>query len=145
MNPIVLIFIRTAIAVSVVLLGFQLYVRDARSSYPVVSDMVFGMDLQQSQEEMAIVYEKARAIAWCEGFYKKGTRAQRNHNPGNIKGPLPRDDGGHTVFPSVIEGWNALHYLLITKYKDMTPSEMFAKGYAESNLWPICVNSRLLK
>ena len=51
----------------------------------------------------------ARAIATMEGFYKSGSLAQRNHNPGNLRswGSLPVRDG-YVVFPNEEAGWSAL-------------------------------------
>ena len=40
----------------------------------------------------------AKPIATCEGFYKEGSVSHRNNNPGNIKGRLPHDKYGHTIF-----------------------------------------------
>jgi hypothetical protein len=50
-----------------------------------------------------------RAIAAMEGFYKPGSLASRNNNPGNLRswGSLPVKDG-YVVFPNVEKGWEAL-------------------------------------
>jgi hypothetical protein len=68
------------------------------------------------------------AIARMEGFGKPGTRASRNHNPGNMNygafavkhGAIGCDDGGYAVFPNVETGFQALQILLKTSYKGMT-------------------------
>lgn len=51
----------------------------------------------------------AEAMGRFEGLYKKGSRAQRNHNPVNIRkwGNLPQDKDGYTIFPDVVAGWAA--------------------------------------
>lgn len=55
------------------------------------------------------------AIAHEEGFYKQGTRPQRNNNPGDlvygneaIRFGSNAHDAGYAIFPSVDIGWNAL-------------------------------------
>ncbi len=60
------------------------------------------------------------AIARQEGFNTPGTRAQRNHNPGNIRwgrfalahGGLHGDDKQYAVFPDDATGFAALKALL---------------------------------
>ena len=51
----------------------------------------------------------AEAIATMEGFYKPGSIAARNNNPGNLRswGTLPTRDG-YAVFPTAAAGWGAL-------------------------------------
>jgi len=51
----------------------------------------------------------AISISVMEGFNKKGSRPQRNNNPGNLRrwGRIPVVDG-FASFPTVAEGWTAL-------------------------------------
>lgn len=58
---------------------------------------------------MSLVDQLAGAIATFEGFFKTGSLAQRNNNPGNLRtwGNLPTS-GGYAVFPTVEQGWAAL-------------------------------------
>ena len=61
-----------------------------------------------------------QAIARQEGFGPLGTRATRNHNPGNIRwgtfarlhGATENDGAGYAVFPDDATGWAALTALL---------------------------------
>lgn len=70
-----------------------------------------------------------RAMAKHEGFFKQGTRAQRNNNPGNINygkfaiahGATGKDDGNYAIFPTPEIGWAAMQALLTTTtYKGKT-------------------------
>lgn len=68
------------------------------------------------------------AIARQEGFRVPGSRAQRNHNPGNVNfgtfaqshGAVHADDKGYAVFPSEQAGFAALAELLRLHYSGMT-------------------------
>jgi hypothetical protein len=73
-----------------------------------------------------------RAMAKQEGFFKHGTRAQKNNNPGNINygkfaqthGATGGDDKGYAIFPTPGVGWAALEALLKTPtYKGRTLRE----------------------
>lgn len=70
-----------------------------------------------------------QAIARQEGFYKNGTRAQRNNNPGNINfsnfalahSALGPDDKRYAIFPTPEVGFAALEALLKTeRYRGKT-------------------------
>lgn len=61
----------------------------------------------------------ARAMAEFEGYFKPGSRAARNHNPGNIRDfpsgsgrriwpQYPIDDKGFVMFPDAETGWAKL-------------------------------------
>jgi hypothetical protein len=56
-----------------------------------------------------LIQKLSVAIARMEGFYKPGSIAQQNHNPGNLrswgKNPINK---GFAQFPSDKEGWDAL-------------------------------------
>lgn len=86
------------------------------------------------------------AIASYEGFYKTGSRAQRNNNPGNINfSDIAKRFGARleTVpegvneqarfadFPDVDAGWSCLRDLLQTNYLGMSIIGAFNK-YAPS-------------
>lgn len=52
----------------------------------------------------------ADAFMHHEGWFP-GSRSNRNRNPGNLrpwKDGQPKDDGGYRVFPSLVEGYQAL-------------------------------------
>ena len=53
----------------------------------------------------------AEAIATMEGYYKPGTPAKRNRNPGNLRtwGAMPTHNG-LVVFPSEDAGFEALEH-----------------------------------
>jgi hypothetical protein len=69
---------------------------------------------------MDLVESLAEAVARFEGYYRQGSRAQRNNNPGNLRerppgdrrGPkwpqYPKDAGGYVIFPSAEVGWAEL-------------------------------------
>lgn len=59
--------------------------------------------------EADLVDRISRAIATMEGFHTKGSRAQLNNNPGNLRswGSFPRVEG-FVHFPTVERGWHAL-------------------------------------
>lgn len=55
----------------------------------------------------------AQAIATFEGFFRPGSRAQRNNNPGNLRyvgqpDAIGADGAGYAIFPAVEAGWEAL-------------------------------------
>lgn len=57
-------------------------------------------------------YDLAQAIATQEGYFKSGTLAQRNNNPGNLRaGPraIAKDGNGLAVYASVNDGWLDLY------------------------------------
>ena len=58
---------------------------------------------------MDLVAALSDAIARFEGFYKPGSLAQRNNNPGNLRtwGSYPVVDG-YARFPNAETGWAAL-------------------------------------
>lgn len=55
----------------------------------------------------------AQAIAFAEGFYVSGSRAERNNNPGNLTYafgfPTSGYDGMFPIFATLEGGWAALH------------------------------------
>lgn len=69
-----------------------------------------------------------QAIARQEGFLVPGSRAQRNHNPGNINygvfasrnGAIRGDDKNYAVFSDDETGWRALTALLQQSYRHLT-------------------------
>lgn len=58
---------------------------------------------------MSLVDQIAESIARMEGFYKAGTLAARNNNPGNLRtwGSNPVVNG-YAQFPTAEAGWSAL-------------------------------------
>lgn len=82
----------------------------------------------------------AEAIARMEGFYKPGSLAQRNNNPGNLRswGSNPIVNG-YAQFPTVEAGWAALRRQVeLNIGRGLTLEEFFAGkagvygGYAPS-------------
>jgi hypothetical protein len=59
---------------------------------------------------MSLTESISQAIATMEGWYKAGSIAQRNNNPGNLRswGSMPIIDG-YAKFPTADAGWTALH------------------------------------
>lgn len=79
------------------------------------------------------------AIARMEGFLVPGSRAARNHNPGNIVyGPFAIEngatgsDGRFAIFPDDATGFTALKNLLVRFYSGLTLTQAINK-YAPSN------------
>lgn len=61
---------------------------------------------------MSLTDTLAQGIATFEGFFKPGTLAQRNNNPGNLRagvGQTGTDANGYAIFPDVQTGWDALY------------------------------------
>ena len=74
------------------------------------------------------------AFAREEGYFTKGTRANRNRNPGNIEdGPWARrhgaysSDGRFAIFPTAEVGWAAMRALFEEHYAGLTVAEAVAK------------------
>lgn len=72
-----------------------------------------------------------------EGFFKPGSRAARNNNPGNlwdgsgrIWPHLPHDDKGFVIFPSLDAGWRALERQVELDAKRGLTLETFLHKYA---------------
>jgi hypothetical protein len=89
---------------------------------------------------MSLTESIAQAIATEEGFYKSGSIAQRNHNPGNLRswGAAPIVDG-YAVAPDDATGWSWLYSQVNTNIgRGLTLNEFFAgkpgvyPGYAPS-------------
>lgn len=67
------------------------------------------------------------AMAREEGFYVKGTRPNRNNNPGDIEfGPFAqahgsiKSDGRFAIFPTSEAGFEAMKALLLKHYSGLT-------------------------
>ncbi|MEM3609748.1 MAG: hypothetical protein QW076_02465 [Candidatus Anstonellales archaeon] len=93
----------------------------------------------------SVIQRLAEAIAQFEGFYKEGTVANRNNNPGNLV-YSPYQSGqkdGFAYFKDTQTGWQALYYQLglifngQSKYyrPDMTITE-FVNTWASSSPYP---------
>lgn len=82
-------------------------------------------------------------IAVFEGFFKEGSRARRNNNPGNLRGwskRLPKDPGGFDIFPDLQAGVDALfRQVELNIDRELTVWEFFVgkifvyAGYDASN------------
>lgn len=61
----------------------------------------------------ANIQKIAQAIAYAEGFYVSGSRAARNHNPGDMTqdliGRKIGTDGPFVVYSNDEDGWSNLH------------------------------------
>ena len=87
-----------------------------------------------SFEPASTVHPLVDAIANQEGFYKPGSRAQRNNNPGNVEyGDFAKShgatgtDGRFAIFPDPDTGFKATQELLATHYGNMKLSDALAK------------------
>jgi hypothetical protein len=98
-----------------------------------IDHLQFGGKLREAQLDMDIVYNRANAIACAEGFYKSGSVAQRNNNPGNLKAGGLTDTQGHTIYTSELSGWLNL-YRLLYKHRDKT-IEQIGTFYASDRNW----------
>jgi len=61
---------------------------------------------------MGLTESIAQALATFEGYFKSGTVADRNNNPGNLRagvGQIGTDANGYAIFASPDDGWNALY------------------------------------
>lgn len=69
------------------------------------------------------------AIASFEGFFIPGSRAERNNNPGNLRGWDPanaKDDKGFDIFPDFQSGLFALwQQIWLNIFRDLTLKEFF--------------------
>lgn len=102
----------------------------------------------------------SEGIALAEGFYVAGSRAARNHNPGNltldITGTGIRKDGMFVVYTTDNDGWNALRKqveLILTNASSIYDSQMtlrqIGQQYASTSTpdeqlnWSVNVASKL--
>ncbi len=90
---------------------------------------------------MTLIDDLAGAIARYEGFYKAGSVAARNNNPGNLRswGNYPVVNG-YAKFPDAETGWRALRRQVeLNIGRGLTLEEFFAgrpgvyDGYAPSS------------
>ncbi len=78
---------------------------------------------------MATLEQLKQALATFEGYFKVGSVAQRNNNPGNLRyagqaGAIP-DANNYAVFQTPEAGWAALQrQLMLYASRDMTISGM---------------------
>ena len=75
-----------------------------------------------------------QAMARQEGFYSKGTRPNRNNNPGDIEyGAFARahgatgSDGRFAIFPNAAAGFAAMAALLLRHYQGLTVAQALNK------------------
>lgn len=80
----------------------------------------------------------SRAIAKAEGFYKQGSRPQRNHNPGDLTidtiNRRVRMDGAYVVYRDDGDGWHALErqvWLMLTGKSKYYKPEMTIEQVGE--------------
>lgn len=102
----------------------------------------------------------AEGIALAEGFFVTGSRAARNHNPGNltkdITGTAVSKDGMFVVYANDNDGWDALRRqveLILTDASSIYNSQMtlrqIGQKYASTSTpqdqlnWAINVASKL--
>lgn len=107
--------------------------KPANATEEYMLDYQFGSILRETQLDMDMIYSRAKHIACQEGYYKKGTRAERQNNPGNLKAGGKTDEVNHTIFATPTKGWLRL-YQLLYKYQDLT-LEQIGKFYAEDKAW----------
>lgn len=92
----------------------------------------------------------AQAIGRTEGFYVKGTKPNRYHNPGDIRsrkdraypGQMGRDKFGYVIFKNDAAGWSALRrqvWKIIdgdsSSYHQSMTLRQIARVYAASPQW----------
>lgn len=74
---------------------------------------VFYKSVSGGMPTQANVQRIAQAIAYAEGFYTSGSRAARNHNPGDMTqdliGKSVNTDGPFVVFSNDEDGWSNLY------------------------------------
>jgi len=98
----------------------------------------------------------AVAIAYAEGFYVNGSRAQRNNNPGNITLDITNEgigkDGPFIIYATAEDGWQALKKqvsMILNNTSGIYNSEMtiaeIAEKYTatEQAAWAMNVASKL--
>ncbi len=100
------------------------------------------------------VDDVAHAIAGTEGFYIKGTKPARYHNPGDVRrfqgtkypGEVRLDRFGYVVFKNDAFGWAALRRNLqrivdgtSTYYSTDPTFAQIAKSYASDKRWGVSV------
>lgn len=102
----------------------------------------------------------AEGIAFAEGFYVSGSRASRNHNPGNITlditGTGIGKDGMFVIYANDADGWDALRRqveLILTDTSSIYTSQMtlreIGRKYASTSsaeeqvYWALNVASKL--
>ncbi len=84
-----------------------------------------------------IVDSLAEAIAYAEGFFVAGSRAARNHNPGDltvdVTGKGIGKDGIFIVYASDADGWDALKHqvnLMLTNASQIYNNQMTIREVA---------------
>jgi hypothetical protein len=92
----------------------------------------------------------AEGIALAEGFYVVGSRAARNHNPGNltldITGTGIGMDGMFIVYDNDNDGWEALYKqveMILTNTSGIYNSQMTLRQIAEKYASTSTPNERL--
>lgn len=78
--------------------------------------------------QLEFVQRFAESIANMEGFYKKGSLAQRNNNPGNLRSWGTRPTlKGFALFDTPEQGWKALRSQIAKNIaRKLTMHEFFA-------------------
>lgn len=81
------------------------------------------------QMNTQIVWTLLLAIATFEGFWKPGSRAARNNNPGNLRGfdpDVPKDAQGFDQYQTLAAGIRALWIQIwINIFRNLTIEEFF--------------------
>jgi hypothetical protein len=98
----------------------------------------------------------ATAIAYAEGFYVNGSRAQRNHNPGDLTldtvGLGVGKDGPFIVYANDDDGWTALKrqvQLILTNTSNVYNTDMTIQDVAnrytatDQSAWALNVANKL--
>lgn len=102
------------------------------------------------------ISELSAGIALAEGFYVNGSRASRNHNPGDLTidtiGKAVGKDGIFVVYANDVDGWSALHKqveLILTDASHIYNSNMTIQEIAnrytttDQTAWALIVANKL--
>ncbi len=98
-----------------------------------IDQLHFGSVLKAEIYDTQVVYARAKAVACQEGFYKEGTIAQTQNNPGNLKKSGYSVRKGHSLFETELQGWMELRALLY-RYNHLS-LEAIGSFYAEDDNW----------
>ena len=98
-----------------------------------IDHLHFGDKIRIAQLDYELIYNRAKAIACAEGYNIKGSVADRNNNPGNLKAGGHTDEQRHTIYDTAVEGWLAL-YQYLQERQHLTIAQI-GQTYATDKNW----------